>query len=139
MISCLLANLYHRRIVQYYQTLLVSPGYFINSFTAMKKIISIIFAGLALGCSQDKTQTDTKAPDTVVVIQQPAAATHQSSTRTTTTTTTTTQTPQQKKDALDKANDALDNANKTVTKTSDAVDKAAELKRKTDDLLNKPH
>ncbi len=101
----------------------------------MKKLIPILFAGLLFGCSQDKTQTDTKGPDTVVVVQQPTQV-HTSSTNTTSTTSTS-HTPEQKKDIIDKTNDAIDKTNKTVTRTSETVDKANELKRKTDELLHK--
>ena len=94
----------------------------------MKPIIFVLFTGLLFGCSQEKTQSDTKGPDTVVVVQQPAPV-HTSSTNT--------QTPPQKKDIIDKTNDAIDKTNKTVTRTSETIDKANELKKKTDELINK--
>lgn len=98
----------------------------------MKNTIFLLSSALLFGCTQEKTQTNTKSPDTVIMVQ-PAATNH-----TGTTTTTGTKSPQEKKDVIDKTNDALDKANKTVTKSSETIDKAAELKRKTDDLLNKP-
>ncbi|MDP4220591.1 MAG: hypothetical protein Q8916_09980 [Bacteroidota bacterium] len=93
----------------------------------MNKIPLILFAGLLIGCSQDKPQPEAKAPDTVVVVQEASAAkSHVEK-----------QTPKPKKDAIDKTDDALDKANTTVARTTVTVDKAAELKKKTDVLLGK--
>ena len=46
---------------------------------------------------------------------------------------------QPKKDVLDKSSDALDVANEKVTKSGQVIDKAAEVKKKTEDILTKPH